>query len=127
MGSFKRSRVLDALRTLVERGSLNRRKVATVGAALLAAGVGYHVIFGPNGLTVYEQKRHETHSLDTEMKQLDRENSTLKAHVQRLQSDPNAIEHEARQDLHYTRPGEVIYTIDPPPARSSASTQTSGR
>jgi cell division protein FtsB len=52
----------------------------------------------------------------------------LKGHVDRLQSDPNAIEHQAREELHYTRPGEVIYTLpastgtsgttsDPPPAK----------
>jgi cell division protein FtsB len=42
---------------------------------------------------------------------LERQNEVLKGHVQRLQSDPNAIEHQAREQLHYTRPGEVIYTL----------------
>jgi cell division protein FtsB len=91
--------------------SIGRRKIATVAAAALALGVGYHVMFGPNGLTVYEQKRHETQVLTQQMQILQRENDQLKGHVDRLQSDPNAIEHQAREELHYTRPGEVIYTL----------------
>lgn len=91
--------------------SIGRRKAATVAAAALALGVGYHVVFGANGLTVYQQKRQETHLLSRQMQDLQRENDLLKGHVDRLQSDPNAIEHQAREELHYTRPGEVIYAL----------------
>ena len=94
-----------------------------MGAALLAIGVGYHVVFGPNGLIVYEQKRHETRALDSEMKQLSDENGALKGHVERLANDPNAIEHEAREQLHYTRPGEVIYRLEGPGGGSRVSGQ----
>jgi cell division protein FtsB len=94
-----------------ERLAIGRRKALTVAAAVLALGVGYHVIFGPDGLTVYEQKQHETQRLNREMQDLQRENDLLKGHVDRLQSDPNAIEQEAREQLRYTRPGEVIYTL----------------
>jgi len=88
-----------------------RRKAATVAAAALALGVAYHVVFGANGLTVYERKRQETHLLLRQMQDLQRENDELKGHVDRLQSDPSAIEHQAREELHYARPGEVIYTM----------------
>ena len=92
------------------------RKVATVAAAVLAVGLGYHVMFGQNGLTAYEQKRVEARTLEQQLKSLQRENEQLKGHVDRLQSDPNAIEHQAREELHYTRPGEVIYTLPDAPA-----------
>lgn len=91
--------------------SIGRRKAATFAAAALAVGVGYHVVFGANGLTVYEQKRQETHLLSQQMQVLQLENDRLKGHVDRLQSDPNAIEHQAREQLHYTRAGEVIYAL----------------
>jgi cell division protein FtsB len=78
---------------------------------LLALSVGYHVIFGANGLTVYLQKRQETRTLNAQLQSLQHENDRLKEHVERLQSDPNAIEHQAREELHYTRPGEVIYAL----------------
>jgi cell division protein FtsB len=85
--------------------------------------MGYHVIFGQNGLTAYQQKREDTQSLDGQLRSLRRENDQLKGHVERLKNDPNAIEHQAREELHYTRPGEVIYTL---PATSGASDSASG-
>jgi cell division protein FtsB len=92
-----------------------RRRVATGAAVLLALGMGYHVIFGHNGLTAYEQKRQNAVMLDKELGTLERENDLLKGHVERLQNDPNAIEHQAREELHYARPGEVIYTLPAKP------------
>ena len=98
-------------RALCGRLSMQRRKLATVAAAALALGVAYHVVFGANGLTVYEQKRHESQLLGLQMQELQQENDLLTGRVNRLQSDPNAIEHQAREELHYTRPGEVIYAL----------------
>jgi cell division protein FtsB len=94
------------------------RNIATGAAALLALAMGYHVIFGQNGLTAYQQKRQDAQSLDRQLHSLQKENDQLKGHVDRLKSDPNAIEHQAREELHYTRPGEVIYTL---PASAGSS------
>ncbi len=103
---------------LVWRGRLygQRRRLATVLAIALATGLGYHVVFGPNGLTVYEGKRERERSLTEQLQVLSRENESLKGHVERLESDPGAIEHQAREELHYTRPGEVIITLPLEPA-----------
>ena len=87
------------------------RKIATGLAAGLAVALAYHVIFGHNGLIAYKQKREETTVLAEQMERLRLENEQLKDHAARLESDPNAIEHQAREELHYTRPGEVIYTM----------------
>lgn len=96
---------------LFKRAHAGWRRIATVAAAVLAIAMGYHVIFGQNGLTVYQQKRLDARTLDSQLHDLQRENELLKGHVERLQNDPNAIEHQAREELHYTRPGEVIYTM----------------
>ena len=101
---------------LYERGQSGWRQVATGAATLLAIGLGYHVIFGQNGLTAYQQKRQDAQSLDRQLHSLQRENELLKGHVERLENDPNAIEHQAREELHYTRPGEVIYTLPAGPS-----------
>lgn len=98
---------------MAERIFAMRRKLATVAAGVLALMVAYHVIFGLNGLTAFGNKRHDLHDLQAQVKTLQRENGDLQGHVDRLTSDPNAIEHQAREDLHYTRPGEVIYTLAP--------------
>jgi cell division protein FtsB len=91
--------------------SIGRRRAATIAAALLALGVAFHVVFGANGLTAYQHKRHETQLLAQQMQDLQRQNDQLRDHVVRLQSDPEAIEQQAREELHYTRPGEVVYAM----------------
>src|SRR5665213_2160959 len=101
------------------------RKIATGAAAVLALAMAYHVIFGQNGLTVYQQKRQETQVLTKRLQSLQHENELMKGHVDRLENDPNAIEHQAREELHYTRPGEVIYTLPPDPVSKDAANQGS--
>jgi cell division protein FtsB len=98
-----------------------RRRVATGAAIALALVFGYHAIFGHNGITAYAEKRSEDRVLAAEIEKLQTENAQLKQHVEHLQSDPDAIEREARERLHYTRPDEVIYTLDD--RRTSAAGQ----
>ena len=95
--------------------SRSSRRVATVVAIVVAFALGYHVIFGANGLTAYQQKRHQHQMLQQEILQLRQENSRLQDQVQHLQSDPDAIEHEARVILRYAKPGEVIYALNDKP------------
>jgi cell division protein FtsB len=102
-----------------ERAYLWRRRAATSATGTLALVMAYGVIFGHNGLTAFAHKREETKSLQLQMQQLQKENDRLHEHVDRLQNDPSAIEHEAREELHYTRAGEVIYTL--PGAGSDAA------
>lgn len=98
---------------------LGWRKLATVFAAALAVSMAYHVVFGPNGLTVYKHKREDSRELETQRRSLLKENDLLKGHIARLESDPNAIEHQAREELHYTRPGEVIYALPATPTAAA--------
>lgn len=88
-----------------------RHRAATVGAGTLAVVVAYGVLFGHNGVTAYVQKREEARLLEQQMQQLQQENERLHEHIDHLQNDPGAIEHAAREELHYTRSGEVIYTL----------------
>jgi cell division protein FtsB len=72
------------------------------------------VINGKHGLSVWKQNRAEDRQLQMEIKDLEQENARLRDHVKRLKSDPEAIEREAREKLHYARPGELIYTLPEP-------------
>ncbi len=96
----------------------SRRRIATVLAILFSVFLGYHVIVGHNGVTAYQQKRIEDKTLKLEINALQDENARLKDHVDRLKADPATIEHEAKERLHYTRPGEIIYTLNDKPAES---------
>lgn len=92
-----------------------RRRIATGFAVALALFFAYHVVFGRNGVNNYEQKRAQDKELHQQINALQQENSQLKDHVSRLKDDPDAIEYEAREKLHYARPGEVIYTLNGQP------------
>jgi cell division protein FtsB len=119
MGVWRKKRIGGGLAsaTVLMRGDgpIGWRKIATGAAAVLAVALGYHVICGQNGLTAYQQKRQEFQTLQNQLHSLQRENELLTGHVDRLRNDPDAIEHQAREELHYTRPGEVIYTLPATP------------
>jgi cell division protein FtsB len=93
---------------------LVRRRIATGFAVVLAVFFAYHVVFGRNGVNNYEQKRAQDGELHQQINALQQENTRLQDHVGRLKNDPDAIEFEAREKLHYARPGEVIYTLNQP-------------
>jgi len=103
-----------------------RRRAATAGTGLLALVMAYGVVFGHNGLIAYAQKRTEARQLQQQMVELQKENDRLSEHAKRLESDPSAIEHEAREELHYTRTGEVIVTL-PAQAKGSAVASAKGQ
>jgi cell division protein FtsB len=91
-----------------------RRRIATALAVVLAVFFGYHVVAGRNGISAYEDKRAEDRELCRHIESLQQENDRLKEHVDHLKSDPDSIEREAREKLHYARQGEVIYTLNAP-------------
>jgi cell division protein FtsB len=94
-----------------------RRRLATTAVAVLAVWLFAHVMFGDNGMVVYRQKKAEYQSLQRQIDNLQKENDRYTQQVKSLQApDPNTIEKEAREQLHYARPGEVVY-VSPPPAQ----------
>jgi cell division protein FtsB len=100
-----------------ERAHNWKRRAATIAAGALALVMGYGVVFGHNGLTAFANKRQEARTLEEQTLQLKKENARLSGHVQQLKTDPDTIEHEARESLHYARSGEVIYDVPAPPAQ----------
>jgi len=93
-----------------------RRRLATGAVAVLTMWLFAHVMFGDNGMVVYRQKKAEYQSLQKEIDGLQKENERYTQQVKSLQApDPNTIEKEAREQLHYARPGEVVYVAPPPP------------
>ena len=112
----------------IRRPSLSQRAVAaavriwrpagSVLAVALALLLMWHVVSGKHGLSVWQQKRVEDMELRKEIDGLQQENGRLRGRIDKLKSDPHAIEREAREKLHYAKPGEVIYALPPdPPAQ----------
>ena|SRR5215472_12914788 len=106
---------------------LSRRRLATTSVVLLTLWLFIHVTFGANGMVVYRQKRAEMLQLRKENDQLQHENDAYGQNINALKNDRNAIEKEAREKLHYVRPGEVVYVAPAPPATSEKPAQRSAR
>ena len=64
----------------------SRRMIATCTVAVLVSLLAFHVIFGANGMIVYQQKRTENKALDAEIKSLQAENERLNDKSQPLPS-----------------------------------------
>ncbi len=103
------------------------RPAGTGLAVLLALMIGWHVVNGKHGLSVWQQKRVEDKQIQQEGKTLQQENDRLRARVARLKTDPDAIEREAREKLHYAMPGEVINALPVDPRASQPATQPANR
>jgi cell division protein FtsB len=101
-----------------------RRRLATAAVAGFSIWLFVHVMFGANGMVVYRQKRAEYVGLQTEIRSLQQENDRYTDQIKSLQTDPKTIEKEAREQLHYARPGEVVYVSPPPPAPPRPATNS---
>ena len=101
-----------------------RRRIATAGVGALTVWLFLHVMFGANGMVIYKEKRAEAEALHKEVHSLQKENDTYTEEIKALKSDPRAIEKEAREQLHYARPGEVVYVAPPPVPASKPATST---
>jgi cell division protein FtsB len=73
--------------------------------------LGFHIAFGQNGMISYFHKRDESKKLEQQVLDLQQENARVSKQIESLKNDPKTIEREAREQLRYARPGEVIYTL----------------
>jgi len=100
-----------------------RRRAATFVLIGLSASLAVYAVFGHDGLVAYQQKQHQAQELHQQILSLQKENERMALHDKRLQNDRDTIEYEAREQMHYTRPGEVIYTLPEAPGRAKTSTK----
>jgi cell division protein FtsB len=113
---------LERARPFWERAYDRRRKLATGILGVLAIWLFIHVVFGANGMVVYEHKKSDYRQLQQEIGGLDMENGHYAERIKNLKNDPQTIEREAREQLRYARPGEVVYVAPSlPPAEKPAS------
>jgi cell division protein FtsB len=106
---------------------LEWRRLGTVAALLLIVGLLLHAMLGANGMVIYRQKRAEMKALRSEVESLQKENSEYVDQIKSLKSDPGAIEKEAREQLHYARPGEIVLVAPEPPQKPPTGRTKNGR
>jgi cell division protein FtsB len=98
-----------------------RRILATLCIGVLAALIGYKVVFGSNGTVEWRAKRAEYQRLQHEIEADNEVHEALETRVKKLQSDRDTIVKEAREKLGYVMPGEVV--LVQPPAKPDVRTR----
>lgn len=109
-------RTMERLRPAMMRLYGIRRRLATSLVGLFTVWLFIHVMLGANGMVVYRQKKNEIQDLQKQVDALQKENDQYTQQIKALRSDPRMIEKVAREQLQYTRPGEVVYVAPEPPA-----------
>jgi cell division protein FtsB len=97
-----------------------RRLLASAVLVALAVAMFAHAMVGDNGWIKYRQKKAEYQKLQQDLQKMESENQRLDSEIKGLKSDPKAIEKEAREQLRYAKPGEVIYLL---PEQAAAPSQ----
>ncbi len=85
-----------------------QRMALTVAAAVTTVLIAI-VIFGSRGLWRLQTLTSEHDELNRRIALLLHENDQLRERIQRLRTDDRTLERLAREQLGFTRPGEVIY------------------
>lgn len=93
-----------------------------LGAVILAALI--YLVGSADSFIKSGELEQEIQKLEHEIAVLEDDNRLLRQKLERLQTDPDYVEDEARKKMGLVRPGEVIYRLseepdlsdDPPPA-----------
>jgi len=70
-------------------------------------------VFGTHGVLAMRRAQKEAATVKQEIDLINDENRQLQDRVKALKTDPQAIEHIAREDLGLARPGEFIFKTSP--------------
>lgn len=82
-------------------------------------------VFGTHGVLAMRRAQKEAAAVQKEIDQMNQENQQLQDRVKALKTDPQAIEHIAREEMGLARPGEYIFKIAPHSADTANSAQPS--
>lgn len=92
---------------------LRKRRIVFVTIILLS--LVYFVIslvFGDMGLLRYRELIKTKKSLETQISQIEKENSQLRTQIKLLKEEPFYIEKHAREDYGLAKPDEYIFQYD---------------
>jgi cell division protein FtsB len=91
-----------------------KRKIFVIGVACLLLIMIVTAVFGKKGVMDLGRSRRELAARTQKIRDLEAEKDRLAAEIRRLESDPRAVEKEAREKLGLAAPGEKV-VVDPAP------------
>jgi cell division protein FtsB len=105
-------RLLEFGSDVRERAYRTRYTIFAVAAIALALLLVLQILSGRNGWLEYRRKKSDYQDLQKQIETLQKEKQDLTSRTKALRErDPKAIEKEAREQLRYAKPGEVIVVV----------------
>ena len=98
-------------RTVLERRGRTSRGLLLLAGLVAGAILVGSLIFDERGLPKYLEMRKRADRLESEIRDLAKQNADQRADIARLQRDPARIEALARERLGFVRKGETVYQI----------------
>jgi cell division protein FtsB len=106
----KKPRVRHRLRTPLE-ARMWRRRMLSYAAIAISFVLLVNALIGQNGYLDTLRARRESADLTEEIKRVNEETLRMRDDIQRLRTDPAALEEAARQQLRLSKPGETMIVI----------------
>ena len=100
------------LRKQVAAERRKKRLILFTGVFLICIYLLVSFLFGDMGLLSYNKLHTTKNDIETEIIQLEKENSQLKAQIEMLKQDPFYKEKYAREEFGLAKPDEYIFQYD---------------
>ena len=104
------------------------RRNALLAMALVVLVLAVHELFGDHGYMALRRQQQEYNALQQNIDTLSKQNQQLEQKIKALKTNPEAIEKQARDQLHLVRPGQFVYVLptkQPPQPPATAQNQPS--
>jgi cell division protein FtsB len=98
-------------------GPAFRKKVFILGLGCLFLVMVVTSIFGKKGVMDIHRTRVRLAELDTVMRSLEQDKARLEAEIHALETNPRAVEKEARDKLWLIKPGEKVLVVPKAPKK----------
>lgn len=84
------------------------------GAVAIALMLAVGSLSAEGGFRRYARLKRDVHTLEDRNARLTADNTRLKREVQRVRTEPAAIERAARESLGLVHPGEIVFNLETP-------------
>jgi cell division protein FtsB len=94
-----------------------KKKIFVLGVACLLLIMIFTAVFGKKGVMELRRSRRDLAAKTQKIRDLEAEQGRLAAEIRRLETDPRAVEKEAREKLGLAAPGEKVVVEPAPPVK----------
>lgn len=91
---------------------MDRRRQVVWGAVAIAFVLAVGSLSAEGGFRRYARLKRDLHSLEERNARLTADNARLKREVQRVRTEPAAIERAAREQLGLVKNGEIVFNLE---------------